>query len=58
MNFSGPTTTSCRCYSAASNKLIGVESPMLEVSTYHLAQHVKSGYEGMLIALPSAYWPR
>lgn len=34
------------------------QSPTLEVSTYHLAQHVKSGYEGMLIALPSEHWPR
>ena len=31
--------------------------PQLEVSTYHLAEHVKSGYEGMLIALPAEYWP-
>ena len=30
--------------------------PKLEVSTYHLAEHVKSGYEGMLIALPAEYW--
>jgi hypothetical protein len=22
-----------------------------------LAEHIKSGYEGMLIALPSAHWP-
>lgn len=34
------------------------QSPTLEVSTYHLAQHVKSGYEGMLIALPPEHWPR
>jgi IS4 transposase len=33
------------------------EQPQLEVSSYHLAEHIKSGYEGMLIALPSAYWP-
>jgi hypothetical protein len=33
------------------------EHPQLEVSSYHLAEHVKSGYEGMLIALPSEYWP-
>lgn len=31
--------------------------PELEVSTYHLAQHIKSGYEGMLIALPAEHWP-
>lgn len=31
--------------------------PTLEVSPYHLAQHIKSGYEGMLIALPSEHWP-
>lgn len=34
------------------------EQPELEVSTYHLAEHVKSGYEGMLIALPAEHWPR
>ncbi len=28
------------------------QEPPPEVSTYHLAQHVRSGYEGMLIALP------
>ena len=33
------------------------EYPQLEVSSYHLAEHIKSGYEGMLIALPSEYWP-
>ena len=33
------------------------QQPELEVSTYHLAEHVKSGYEGMLIALPAEYWP-
>jgi IS4 transposase len=31
--------------------------PQLEVSSYHLAQHVKTGYEGLLIALPSEHWP-
>ncbi len=30
--------------------------PQLEVSTYHLALHVRSGYEGMLIALPASHW--
>lgn len=30
--------------------------PKAEVSTYHLAVHVKSGYEGMLIAVPAEYW--
>lgn len=34
------------------------EQPQLEVSTYHLVEHIKSGYEGMLIALPSEHWPR
>lgn len=33
------------------------EQPHLEVSTYHLAEHVKSGYEGMLIAVPAEHWP-
>ena len=33
------------------------EHPQLEVSTYHLAQYVKSGYEGMLIAVPAEHWP-
>jgi hypothetical protein len=33
------------------------EQPQLEVSTYHLAEHVKSGYEGMLIAVPAEHWP-
>lgn len=31
--------------------------PSLDVSSYHLAEHVKSGYEGMLIALPPEHWP-
>jgi IS4 transposase len=30
--------------------------PKLEVSTYHLALNLRSGYEGMLIALPPAHW--
>ena len=30
--------------------------PQLEVSTYHLALHLRSGYEGMLIALPASHW--
>jgi len=33
------------------------QAPQLEVSTYHLAQQVKSGYEGMLIAVPAEHWP-
>lgn len=33
-------------------------NPELEVSTYHLAQHIKSGYEGLTIALPPEHWPR
>jgi len=33
------------------------QQPQLEVSSYHLAEHIKSGYEGMLIALPAEYWP-
>ncbi len=31
--------------------------PPPEVSTYHLALQVRSGYEGMLIALPPEQWP-
>ena len=31
--------------------------PPPEVSTYHLALHVRAGYEGMLIALPPKQWP-
>lgn len=34
------------------------QHPELEVSTYHLVQHIKSGYEGLSIALPPEYWPR
>jgi len=34
------------------------EHPQREVSTYHLAEHVRSGYEGMLIALPVEPWSR
>ena len=30
--------------------------PQLEVSTYHLALHLRSGYEGMLIAIPPPQW--
>jgi hypothetical protein len=30
--------------------------PQLDVSTYHLAAHIRSGYEGMMIALPHATW--
>ena len=30
--------------------------PLLEVSTYHLALHIRSSYEGMLIALPPEQW--
>ena len=32
------------------------QEPPPEVSTYHLALHVRSGYEGMLIALPPEQW--
>ncbi len=32
-------------------------TPPPEVSTYHLAVHVRGGYEGMLIALPPEQWP-
>jgi len=32
------------------------QKPPPEVSTYHLALHIRSGYEGMLIALPSEQW--
>ncbi len=30
----------------------------LEVSCFHLAQQVRGGYEGLLIALPPEHWPR
>ena len=30
----------------------------LEVSCFHLAQQVRGGYEGLLIALPPDHWPR
>jgi IS4 transposase len=33
------------------------EHPQLQVSTYHLVEHIKSGYEGMLIAVPPEHWP-
>lgn len=33
------------------------EAPELDVSTYHLAQHVRGAYEGLLIAVPPAHWP-
>ena len=29
----------------------------LLMPTYHLALHIRSGYEGMLIALPPEQWP-
>ncbi|MBB6583828.1 hypothetical protein [Ralstonia solanacearum] len=29
----------------------------LEAFSYHLAEHIKSGYEGMRIALPAEHWP-
>jgi len=32
------------------------QEPAPEVSTYHLALHIRSGYEGMLIALPPEQW--
>ena len=32
------------------------DTPELDVSTYHLALQLKSGYEGVLIALPAASW--
>jgi len=32
------------------------QKPPPEVSTYHLALHVRGGYEGMLIALPPEQW--
>ncbi len=31
--------------------------PPLEVSCFHLAQQVRGGYEGLLIALPPEHWP-
>lgn len=33
------------------------QHPTLEVSTYHLAQHITSGYEAMAVALPHEYLP-
>ena len=33
-------------------------APPLEVSCLHLAQHVRSGHEGLSIALPPGHWPR
>lgn len=33
------------------------QTPDLEVSTYHLSVQVKSGYEGMLVAVPAEHWP-
>ena len=33
------------------------QTPDLKVSTYHLSVQVKSGYEGMLIAVPAEHWP-
>jgi len=32
------------------------QKPPPEVSSYHLALHIRSGYEGMLIALPPERW--
>jgi len=32
------------------------EHPELDVSTYHLVEHIKGGYEGMLIAVPAEHW--
>jgi len=32
-------------------------APPLEVSCFHLAQRVKSSYEGLLVALPPEHWP-
>ena len=33
-------------------------APTLEVSCFHLAQQVRGGCEGLLIALPPNHWPR
>jgi len=33
------------------------QEPPPEVSAYHLALHIRGGYEGMLIALPPEQWP-
>jgi len=33
------------------------QEPPPEVSAYHLAVHIRSGYDGMLIALPPEQWP-
>ena len=32
-------------------------APAPPVSLFHLAVHIRSGYEGLAIALPSEYWP-
>ena len=34
----------------------GATDPTLQVSAYHLALQIRSGYEGMLIALPAERW--
>lgn len=31
-------------------------APQLEISTYHLAVHLRSDYQGMLIAIPASQW--
>jgi IS4 transposase len=31
--------------------------PQLQVSAFHLTQHVKQGFEGLLIAVPPEHWP-
>ena len=33
------------------------EAPQFDVSTYHLAQHVRGAYAGLLIAVPPESWP-
>ena len=52
----GPTTR-CRCCKALSSRRNVRKAPTLDVTTYHLAEHVKSGYKGMLIAAPAGHWP-
>ncbi len=48
-----------RCVEQAHQPPPGPASPepAPEVSCFHLAQHVRSGYEGLLIAVPPEHWP-
>jgi IS4 transposase len=48
-----------RCVEQAHHQPSEPASPKTapEVSCFHLAQHIKSGYEGLLIAVPPEHWP-